>query len=132
MHRDPSLDLDSDGAYLFLVDPDSAIDGESFAVEMKFFKGLDDRLFKISHPSVQVFAVFGNIKDGISDELSWSVIRDVTAPICWQNLDSILLVPAARVKQVFGVKARSQGYDGIVFEKEEDVFGSILNLGENV
>ena len=132
VHRDPAFDLDSDGADLFFVDPDSAVDVESFAVQVEFLESLDDGLFEVAHPAVEVLAMFGDVEDGVGDELSGAVIGYVTAAVGGEDLDSFGLVPIGWVQQVFGLEAGAEGEDGVVFKQEEGVLGSGLDLGEDI
>jgi hypothetical protein len=132
VHRDPSFDFDTYRAHLFLVDPDSTVDWQSLAIEIEFFQGYDDGLFKIAHPTVEVFAVFGNIKNRVGNQLTRAVVRDIAAAVGFEDLNSLVSVPLGGVEEIFGVEARPERENRVVFEKEQRVFGcAVLHLGKD-
>ena len=132
MHRDPAFDLDADSADFLFIDPDPAVDAESFSVNVEFFECFDDGLLEIAHPSVEVFSVVGDVENGIGDELSRAVVSDVSAPVRLLNLDSMLFVPSDGVEKIFVVEAGAERHDGIVFEEEESVFLAFLDFGDEL
>ena len=118
MHRDPAFYLDTNRADLFLVDPDSAVDVEPLTLKIEFFQGVDYCLFEVAHPSVEVFAVLGDVEHWVGDELSRAVASNIATAVCWDDFDALGFIPLGGVKQVLGVEACSESNDGIVLKEE--------------
>src|SRR6266550_2459250 len=113
--RDPLLHVDADARDLPAMRPDARESRIAFAGDGKNAQGRDERLLQRAQVPVQVLLVGGEVENGIPDELSRPVKRDVAAAFDLEDLDSDGL------DQIPGVRIPAQGNDRGMFEEQQHI-----------
>jgi len=97
---DPAADVDADGSEFFFrgsgLDPDARFTRDAIRGNTEVGGGTDHRFFEGADIPANIAFDFVEIEDGITDDLAWTVICDVTAATGDVEFDFLL------TKDVFG------------------------------
>lgn len=120
----PVPDSDSDGCnfifpHSFSLDPYADAVSSALAADVEVFEGVDNPLFEVADKKPDVAFSFIEVKDGVCNSLSGTVV-------CILAASSSLIDGKARgCKQVAFDRGRSRGVERGMFQ-EPDEFGSIV------
>jgi hypothetical protein len=110
----------ADGGDFFVAEPDAGVFGFATGYEAVAAEGADDSFFEGVDVPVDVLPPFGEVEDGVADELAGVVAGDVAAAVGMGDGDAFGLEPGGVGDEVFVAAAAADGDDGGVFEEDED------------
>src|SRR4051812_28778319 len=88
MAGDPARDADADGRDLLVADPHPGEPGHPPGADAELSDGTDQHGLEVANVAMHVAAIRLEIEDGVSDQLTWPVIRDVAAAAGLHDLDA--------------------------------------------
>jgi hypothetical protein len=124
VHRHPAGDADAQCRQLLALDPDTNVGvllivPPGFDAEMG--NGSNEHFLKIPHVAANIATVRGEVKNRIADQLSRTVIRDVSSASRFVQLHTKLSAKLGRDENVAPLRGAPERDDVGMFEEEERV-----------
>jgi hypothetical protein len=116
---DPTADVHANGANLSLLRPDACGPFFTAAFDPKTGEGIDNGLFNGAQVCDNITLPFLEIEDGIADDLTGSVIRDVAATICFFKRDARVAQHVGWGKEIFHVPVAAERDDVRVLDEQK-------------
>lgn len=124
VHRHPAGDANAQRGQLLALDPDTDV-GILFIVSPRFDaemgNGSNDHFLEIPHVAANVATVRGEVENRIADQLPRTVIRNVSAPSRFVQLDTQLGATFRRNEDIAPLRGAPERDDVGMFKEEERV-----------
>src|SRR3954470_21038985 len=124
----PSGDSDTDSRKLLVADPHAGQHRHPGSRHAEPEYRTNQHLFQIANVTVNVTAIRAQVDDGVADELTGTMIRDVPAASRLDYLHAFFFQPRGRRHDVRAIVARlyAERDDWRVFEQEKLIWNRVL------